>query len=262
MKNEFELKQIVKEKYSQIAVLNDKSSCCGVSTIDYSVMSDDYSGKTGYVSDADLGLGCGSPTDFANIRHGDTVLDLGSGAGNDAFIASKLTGETGKVIGLDMTTEMIDRANANKSKVGISNVEFILGEIEDMPLEENSIDVILSNCVLNLVPNKEKAFSEMYRVLKSGGRFSVSDIVLIGDIPDKIKTAAEMYSGCVSGATKYDEYLRIIEKTGFNNTRIVKEKLIHLPFDLLKNYLNEEEISSYLKIGTPIKSITVYAEKR
>jgi SAM-dependent methyltransferase len=264
MKTDFELKQIVKDKYGAIAVKTDELGCCcgcGVDTIDYSVMSEDYSHKEGYVADADLSLGCGSPTEFANIKKGDTVLDLGSGAGNDCFIATMLVGESGKVIGLDMTEEMIKKAFKNKEKTGIKNVDFILGDINNIPLDDNSIDVIISNCVLNLVPDKQKAFSEMYRVLKTGGRFAVSDIVLTGDLPERIRNAAEMYAGCVSGAIKDELYFNHIKEQGFINLNVTKSKPITLPNELLRDYLNDEEMSLYQKFGTPLKSITVYAEK-
>jgi SAM-dependent methyltransferase len=262
MKSDFELKQVVREKYSQIAVSNSSCGCgCGDNEFDYSIMKDDYQGRDGYQEIADLGLGCGIPTDYVNIRKGETVLDLGSGAGNDAFISSKLVGDEGKVIGLDMTEDMIKKANLNKEKLNINNVEFIFGEIENMPLENDIIDVVISNCVLNLVPNKEKAFGEIYRVLKSGGRFSISDIVLAGNLPDKFRSVAELYAGCVSGAISQEEYLNIIIKNGFQNVQIVKNKEIILPDETLRSVLNEDEVALYKSNKTPIKSITVYGEK-
>lgn len=262
MKSDFELKQVVREKYSQIAVKESACGCCcGDSDFDYSIMKDDYQGKDGYQEIADLGLGCGIPTDFVKIQKGETILDLGSGAGNDAFISSKLVGDEGKVFGLDMTEEMIKKANLNKEKLNITNVEFIFGEIENMPLENDKIDVVISNCVLNLVPNKEKAFGEIYRVLKSGGRFSISDIVLDGNLPDKFRSVAELYAGCISGAISQDEYIDIIIKNGFQNVQIVKDKEIILPDETLKSVLNDDEIALYKSNKTPIKSITVYGEK-
>lgn len=262
MKSDFELKQVVREKYSQIAVTNSSCGCgCGDSEFDYSIMKDDYQGRDGYQEIADLGLGCGIPTDFVNIKKGEIVLDLGSGAGNDAFICSKLVGNDGKVFGLDMTEEMINKANSNKEKLNINNVEFIFGDIENMPLDNDKIDVVISNCVLNLVPNKEKAFGEIYRVLKSGGRFSISDIVLDGNLPDKFRSIAELYAGCVSGAISQDEYINMIIKHGFKNVKIVKDKDIILPDDTLKSLLNDVEIDLYKSNKTPIKSITVYGEK-
>ncbi len=267
MKTAEELKRMVKEKYSEIA-LQDKatneSSCCGASCCSeevYSIMSDDYSKLDGYNSDADLGLGCGLPTQYAKIKKGDVVVDLGSGAGNDCFIARAETGETGKVIGIDMTEAMIERARINTDKLGFHNVEFRLGDIEKMPITSNVADVIVSNCVLNLIPDKQKAFAEMYRVLKPGGHFSVSDIVLQGFLPPAILETAEMYAGCISGAIQKNQYLDLIKASGFINTTIQKEKIISVPDDILIKYLNFDEIKLYKESGVGIFSITVYAEK-
>lgn len=267
MKNSEEIKEMVKQKYSEIA-LQDKesnqSSCCGsggCSTEVYNIMSEDYNELKGYESDADLGLGCGLPTQFAKISKGDVVVDLGSGAGNDCFIARAETGETGKVIGVDFTEAMIEKARLNADKLGFNNVEFRLGDIENLPVGGNSADVVISNCVLNLVPNKQKAFSEMYRILKNGGHFSISDIVVTGDLPEKIKNAAEMYAGCVASAIKKDEYLGYIKELGFKNIVLQKEKPIIVPKDILVKYLNEEEINVYTSSPNVIYSITVYAEK-
>ena len=215
----------------------------------------------GYNPDADLGLGCGLPTQFAKIKKGDVVIDLGSGAGNDAFIARHETGETGKVIGIDFTPAMIERARKNAEARGFNNVEFRQGDIDEMPVTSNKADVIVSNCVLNLVPNKHKVFSEIFRVLKPGGHFSISDIVLEGNIPEKWKQVAELYAGCISGAIQKKEYLDIIEEAGFTNITLQKEKKIILPDDILSNYLSQEEISDYKNSNISIKSITVYAEK-
>src|SRR6201995_5204624 len=215
-----QLKEMVRQKYSEIA-LHDKddnqASCCGASCCSIetaNIMTDDYSSLEGYNPDADLGLGCGLPTQFAQIKAGDTVIDLGSGAGNDAFIARKETGETGRVIGIDFTPAMIDKARANVDKLGYNNVEFRQGDIERMPVTANVANVIVSNCVLNLVPNKHGVFQEIYRVLKPGGHFSISDIVLVGELPSKIREAAEMYAGCVAGAIQKEEYLGFIEAIG------------------------------------------------
>jgi SAM-dependent methyltransferase len=224
-------------------------------------MADDYSRMEGYNPEADLGLGCGLPTQFARIRKGDTVIDLGSGAGNDAFIARHETGESGKVIGIDFTPAMIERARKNAMARGYSNVEFRQGDIDDMPVTSNAADVMVSNCVLNLVPNKHKVFSEIYRVLKPGGHFSISDIVLEGELPEKWKRVAELYAGCVSGAIQRDEYLHIIREAGFSNITIQKEKNIELPGDILANYLTPDEITQYKNQDIRIQSITVYAEK-
>lgn len=267
MNTEQEIKEMVRQKYSEIA-LQDKetndSSCCGVggcSTEVYNIMSEEYNNVEGYNPDADLGLGCGLPTQFAKIKKGDTVIDLGSGAGNDCFVARAETGETGKVIGIDFTEAMIDKARNNAEKLGFNNVEFRQGDIEKMPITANVADVIVSNCVLNLVPNKQAVFAEMYRVLKPGGHFSISDIVLTGELPEKIKSAAEMYAGCVASAIDKDEYLSYIGKVGFINMQIQKDKPIIVPDDILKNYLNDEEITQYKANDTVIRSITVYAEK-
>lgn len=262
-----QIKEMVKQKYSEIA-LQDKetnaSSCCGAggcSTEVYNIMSEEYDELNGYNKDADLGLGCGLPTNFAKIKKGDTVVDLGSGAGNDCFVARAETGETGKVIGIDFTEAMVEKARANVEKLGYNNVEFRHGDIEKIPITANVADVVVSNCVMNLVPDKPKAFSEVFRILKPNGHFSISDIVIIGDLPEKIKTAAEMYAGCVASAIQKEEYLKIIQDAGFKNLSLQKEKAIIVPDDILKNYLNEEEIKVYKNSDTRIFSITVYAEK-
>lgn len=267
MKTEEQLKELVKQKYSEIA-LQDKetneSSCCGASgcsTDVYNIMNEDYTKLEGYNSDADLGLGCGLPTQFARIKKGDVVIDLGSGAGNDAFIARSETGETGKVIGIDFTPAMIDKARQNAEKLAFHNVEFRQGDIENMPVTANVADVIVSNCVLNLVPNKSGVFKDIYRVLKPGGHFSISDVVLVGELPENLRSAAEMYAGCVSGAIQKEEYLQLINNSGFINVLLQKEKAIIVPDDILKDYLDEAEIAAFKSSGTGIFSVTVYAEK-
>ena len=267
MNTEKEIKEMVRQKYSDIA-LQDKTtnsaSCCGAggcSTEVYNIMSEEYNELDGYNPDADLGLGCGLPTRFAKIQKGDTVIDLGSGAGNDCFVARAETGETGKIIGVDFTEAMINKARLNAEKLGFNNVEFRQGDIENMPLSANMADVIVSNCVLNLIPNKQAVFSEIYRVLKRGGHFSISDIVLTGILPEKIRAAAEMYAGCVASAIEKEEYLGYIAKTGFMNMTIQKEKPVIVPDDILKNYLTDEEIARHKSKGEIIWSITVYAEK-
>ena len=267
MENE-EIKNMVKEKYSQIANQSkqqNESSCCGsgsgCSGVDYTVFSEKYSHLDGYNPDADLGLGCGLPTEFAQIKAGDTVVDLGAGAGNDCFIARALTGESGSVIGIDMTDAMISKAKENAAKLGFTNVEFRHGDIEKMPLTSNIANVVVSNCVLNLVPDKEKAFAEVYRILKPGGHLSVSDVVIEGKLPDSIKEAAEMYAGCVSGAIQVNEYLEIMAGAGLVNIKIQKQKQVDLPDIILLSYLNNEQLDAYRSSGTGIFSITVYAEK-
>ncbi|MDX5418277.1 MAG: arsenite methyltransferase, partial [Hymenobacteraceae bacterium] len=201
------------------------------------------------------------PTEFAQIKKGDTVIDLGSGAGNDCFVARALVGESGKVIGVDMTEAMIKKARENADKLGFNNVEFRQGEIEDLPIAGNRADVVVSNCVLNLVPDKQKAFSETYRVLKPGGHFSISDVVLVGELPEGLVKASEMYAGCVSGAIQKEEYLKIISEAGFVNITVQKEKAIEVPDEILRDYLNEEEIKAFRNSNTGIFSITVYGDK-
>ena len=215
----------------------------------------------GYNPDADLSLGCGIPTEFAQIKKGNSVLDLGSGAGNDCFIARELVGDKGKVVGVDFTEVMINKARQNAEKLGFNNVEFRKGDIENMPVGGESIDVVVSNCVLNLVPNKHRAFCETYRVLKPGGHFSVSDVVLQGELPEGLRNDAEMYAGCVSGAIQKEEYLNTILNTGFQELVIQKEKPIVLPQEILDKYLSKEETQSYESGAFGILSITVYAKK-
>jgi arsenite methyltransferase len=267
MQTEEQLKEIVKQKYSEIA-LQDKetnmSSCCGssgCSTEVYNIMSDDYTQLEGYNPDADLGLGCGLPTQFAKIKKGDVVIDLGSGAGNDCFIARAETGESGKVIGIDFTPAMIDKARVNAELRGFHNVEFRQGDIEKMPVTANIADVIVSNCVLNLVPNKKAVLKDIMRVLKPGGHFSISDVVLVGNLPENLQNAAEMYAGCVSGAIQKDEYLSMIEETGFANITLQKEKAIIIPDDILSQYLDVQQLEDFKNSKMGIFSVTVYAEK-
>jgi arsenite methyltransferase len=268
MKNDETIKALVREKYATIAEQSTEqnaASCCGATACcgegTYTIMADDYSSLEGYNPDADLGLGCGLPTEFAKIKNGDIVIDLGSGAGNDAFIARRLTGEAGKVIGIDFTEAMIKKARANAEKLGLNNVEFRQGDIESMPVTSNYADVIVSNCVLNLVPNKYKVISEIFRVLKPGGHFSISDIVLQGELPAKWKEVAELYAGCVSGAIQKQVYLEIIEAAGFSNIIIQKDKTIHIPDSILASYMPATEVEAFKNSNTRITSITVYAEK-
>lgn len=262
-----EIKDLVRAKYAEIANQDkgtNASSCCGAggcSTEAYTIFSDDYSKLEGYNPDADLSLGCGLPTEFAGIKKGDTVLDLGSGAGNDCFVARHETGEDGRVIGVDFTPEMIAKAKANAAKLGYQNVEFRQGDIEALPLTSNIVDVVVSNCVLNLVPDKKKAFSEVLRVLKPGGHFSISDVVLKGELPGNLAKAAEMYAGCVSGALQESDYLGIIHALGFEQVSVQKRKQIIVPDDILANYLNAEELAAFKASGTGIFSITVSAHK-
>jgi len=267
MKTTEKLKEMVKQKYSEIA-LQDKdsnaASCCGATGCGdsvYNIMAEDYKKLEGYNPDADLGLGCGLPTQFAKIKSGDVVIDLGSGAGNDCFIARHECGADGKVIGIDFSEVMLGKARANADKLGFRNVEFRQGDIEKMPVTSNIADVIVSNCVLNLVPDKANVFKEILRVLKPGGHFSISDVVLVGQLPDKLKNAAEMYAGCVAGAIQKEEYLTLIKETGFTNIVIQKEKTITIPDEILKDFIKDEEITALKNSGVGIFSVTVYAEK-
>jgi SAM-dependent methyltransferase len=267
MNKEQELKQIVKDRYAKIAEqgkLANASSCCGATTPSnkiYNIMMDDYTETKGYVEEADLGLGCGLPTAFAKIKKGDTVIDLGSGSGNDCFVARHETGSEGKVIGIDFTPIMIQKARANAEKLGYNNVEFREGDIDNMPINNDVADVIVSNCILNLVPNKSKVINEIHRVLKPGGHFSISDIVLVGELPDALKHDAEMYAGCVAGAIQKSDYLDAIKKAGFKNITLQKEKPINIPDDILCKYLSNEEIQQFNHGGAGIFSVTVYAVK-
>ncbi len=266
METSTHIKEIVKEKYGTIAKESNKEKGCGCcadskKTVEYSFIGDDYSKLDGYSKEADLGLGCGLPTEFAKLKKGNTVVDLGAGAGNDVFVARSIVGDTGKVIGIDMTEEMIELANKNRAKLGYTNIDFRLGEIEDLPVDKDSTDVVISNCVLNLVPDKEKAFSEIYRILKNDGHFCVSDIVLNGDIPEELKRSTEMYTGCVAGALQKDEYIKTIHNAGFKNVEIKQSKTITIPDDILNKFLTEEQLAQYNNSGISIYSITVVGEK-
>lgn len=267
MENSEKTKEMVREKYAEIALQSPEFnavSCCGVNgctTLDYSIFSEDYSSLKGYLEAADLKLGCGMPVEFAKISEGDTVVDLGSGAGNDAFVARAFVGEFGEVIGIDMTPAMVEKAKALAADLKLDNVRFRLGDIENMPMAAAKADVVISNCVLNLVPDKEKAFSEVYRILKPGGHFCISDVVLKGDLPDTIREAAEMYAGCVSGALQKRDYMGIIHEQGFQNVSIKTEKQIDLPDEVLLKYLDADGLAGFRKSGAGVYSITVYGEK-
>lgn len=261
-----DMKDVVKEKYGKIAVSQDMGCGCGCgcsddSGMDYSIFQEGYDGIDGYVPEADLNLGCGLPTEYAGIKAGDTVIDLGSGAGNDCFIASRIVGPEGEVIGVDMTPEMIERAKANVEKLGYSNVKFRLGEIENLPITANKADVIISNCVINLVPDKYVAFREMMRVLKPGGHFCISDVVTEGVIPEVLLEQAELYAGCIAGALQAEQYLDIIRKAGFKNIDIKKKKSIDIPEALLDEFLTRDQVQSFKNSGVGLYSITVTAEK-
>jgi SAM-dependent methyltransferase len=263
-----ELKLIVKDKYREIASQNksqNQSSCCGSTSccdnMDYSIFSDNYSELDGYNPEADLGLGCGLPTQYSEIKRGHHVLDLGSGAGNDCFVARTLVGENGHVTGIDFTDAMLEKARENLKNSGYRNINFEKGDIEDMPLKDSTFDVVISNCVLNLIPNKNKAFEEIFRVLKPGGHFCISDVVLSGELPQKLLEAAEMYAGCVSGAIKKEEYLSLIKHQGFGEIEIKVEKEIKIPNSILLNYISLDELRAFRSEKVGIYSITVFAKK-
>lgn len=264
MQTATELKNIVKEKYGAIAQQAATGCGCGCSCSgagNDQMPSPDYAAVTGYYAGADLGLGCGVPTQFAAIAAGEVVLDLGAGAGNDVFVARSLVGDSGKVIGVDMTAEMVAQAQRNLAQLGYQNVEFRLGEIETLPVQAAEVDVVLSNCVLNLVPDKAKAFREIYRVLKPGGHFCISDIVLHGELPAKLKSLAELYAGCVAGALQRDEYLHVIREAGFTDLELQKEQQYVVSDAALTQYLSQEEIELYRRSNVGVFSITVSAKK-
>lgn len=267
------LKEMVREKYSQIALQpadENVASCCGATSsccgpedgaYTYTIMAESYEKLPGYTADADLGLGCGLPTEYARLRPGDTVLDLGSGAGNDAFVARHEVGETGRVIGVDFALPMLEKARANAAKLGFDNVQFREGDIEHLPVAADQIDVVISNCVLNLVPNKAAVFAEIKRVLRPGGHFSISDVVLTGTLPEDLREAAELYAGCVSGAVQLDDYLRVIAEAGFEHVLIEKQKPIRVPDQILAAYTDAEGLAAFQATGTGIFSVTVFGRK-
>ena len=262
MKKSEDLKQVVKQKYSEVVTSN--SSCCSSDCgciDDINFIGDEYQQVDGYFPEADLGLGCGLPTELAQIKEGDVVVDLGSGAGNDCFVARSQTGQRGKIIGIDFTPEMVEKAQQNAAKLGFKNVHFIEADIEKMPLSDHTADVIVSNCVLNLVPDKQAAFSETFRVLKPGGHFSISDVVLKGNLPEELRASAEMYAGCVSGAIAVEEYMEILNSAGFKNVAIQRERKIDIPEKVLQDYLTSAQIASFNDGDIGIYSITLYGEK-
>jgi len=278
------LKELVREKYGQIAKDAPAkpaaaSSCCcapkagpccapapdpSASTYyaeDVAGIKGAYDKLAGHVAEADLGLGCGLPTEHAGLALGQTVVDLGSGAGNDVFIARAAVGKTGRVIGVDMTPEMIAKARENAARRGYDNVEFRLGDIEALPVADGSADVVVSNCVLNLVPDKKRAFAEIFRVLKPGGRFCVSDIVLEGELPAGLRHAAELYVGCVAGALKREDYLRTIEETGFEAIEVKSSRNLDLPDEVLIGHIDARALAAYRDSGSAVLSITVVGER-
>ena len=274
MKEE-KIKKIVRTRYAKVA--NTNSSCCSPKASCCSAPTDEQVSKMiGYSEDemnavpegANLGLGCGNPTALASLKEGERVLDLGSGAGFDCFLAAKKVGKTGKVIGVDMTPEMLDKARLNATKGKYTNVEFRLGEIENLPVADNSVDVIISNCVINLAPNKKRVFKEAFRILAPKGRLMVSDIVLLKELPESVQKSAEAYSSCIAGAEVRDKYLDLISKAGFQEVRILQEKTYPLEFIIsepeAKEAMNslgmrQEEVKD---IANSIVSISVSAIKQ
>lgn len=260
-----DLKAVVQEKYAAIAAGADEScgcgpTCCGTGA-EISMIGDEYGGVVGYVAEADLGLGCGLPTELAGLQPGDTVLDLGSGAGLDAFVARAVVGETGRVVGVDMTPEMIQQAEANARRLGYSNVSFLLGDIEALPLEDETVDVVISNCVLNLIPDKDRAFAEMHRVLRQGGHFCVSDVVASGTLPAAVKRSAELYAGCIAGAMEQNVYLAKLRTAGFTDVRVVRQRPINLPDEALLAHVSPEELAAFRRSGAALRSVTVYGKR-
>jgi SAM-dependent methyltransferase len=259
-----DIKSLVRARYGAIAEDAGQGcgcapACCGDGALD--MIGDAYTDLAGYVADADLGLGCGLPTRHAGIREGDVVLDLGSGAGIDAFVARQAVGEKGHVIGVDMTEAMVARARSNAAKLGYGNVEFRLGEIEQLPLENDAVDVVISNCVLNLVPDKAKAFAETWRVLRPGGHFCVSDIIATGTLPAGIRKAAALYVGCIAGAMPETDYLAAIRAAGFGDVRIVERKPIPLPDDVLREHLSGADLAAFRASGIGLLSVTALGTK-
>ena len=259
------IKEIIKETYTR--TLDQDGGCkyesgrCGSGSPDAGNFAEDYSQLAGYIPEADYGLGCGLPTESALMRAGDTVLDLGSGAGNDVFVARRTVGDKGRVIGIGMTTAMIEKANSNKAKLGYKNVEFILGDIEEMPVASDEIDVVISNCVLNLVNDKAKTYKEIHRVLKPQGRFSISDIVVSRPLTKEIAAAVALYAGCISGAMVKENYLETIRQAGFKEIHIVKEKSISLPDNFLLNHLSKDALIEFRESGVQVLSVTITGTK-
>ena len=267
MKSSEQIRNFVRRKYADIARAGppgSASTCCGpagAADASINMIGDAYEGTTGYVAEADLGLGCGLPVRHAGLRPGQTVLDLGSGAGLDAFVARNEVGAGGRVIGVDMTAEMIDRARDNASRLGFDNVEFRLGEIEHLPVRSDSVDVVISNCVLNLEPDKRRAFGEILRVLKPGGHFCISDIVASRALPEWVRSIAEAYAGCVAGALPRADYLGLIGAAGFTNLEVRAEKRIEVPADLLHRHLTPDQQREAARGDLFVTSVTLTATK-
>ncbi|MEZ5789147.1 MAG: arsenite methyltransferase [Xanthobacteraceae bacterium] len=260
-----DIRALVREKYGALARREASGCGCSCAPTDagagLDMIGDAYKSVAGYVFEADLGLGCGLPTEHADIKPGETVLDLGAGAGIDAFVARRLVGDEGQVYGVDMTPDMIAKARANAEKLGYRNVEFRLGEIEHLPFERDSIDLVISNCVLNLVPDKARAFAEIFRVLRPGGRFCVSDIVASAPLPDGIRDAAALYVGCVAGAEPEADYLATIRAAGFHEIRIAKSRRIDLPDEVVAGFVTAAERTAMRETDLHVRSVTVLGVK-
>lgn len=260
------LKENVRQKYGAIARASTPVSCCGPTSCcgaegEVDMIGDAYHQIEGHVPEADLGLGCGVPTRAAGLAPGQTVVDLGAGAGNDVFIARRVVGETGRVIGVDMTPAMVAKARLNTQKLGFANVEFLLGEIERLPLPDGAADVVISNCVFNLVPDKARAFREVYRILKAGGHFAISDIVSSAPMPPRLKEVASLYTGCVSGALPLDDYLAIIAAAGFGEVEVRERRDIALPPEVLAEHLSPEELAQVQAADLKVMSVTLRAQR-
>jgi len=262
-----QLREIVRQKYAEIVNASTSSCCtpcCGTdeqTEEEFNMIGDAYDGVDGYVADADLGLSCGVPVEHAGLKPGQTVLDLGSGAGLDVFVARNEVGTSGHVIGVDMTAEMVAKARENTEQSDFDNVEFRLGEIEHLPVLSNTVDVVISNCVLNLVPDKQRAFAEIFRVLKPGGHFCISDIVSSQALPDWLKDIAEAYAGCVSGAIPKQDYLGVIQKTGFKHIDVASERRINVPAELISSSLTSQQQEEAMGNDLHVMSVTVTAVK-
>jgi arsenite methyltransferase len=272
MKKE-EIKKVVRDGYAQIARQDSPccasaKPCCGGTDV-----AQDISKSIGYTEEelenipggANLGLGCGNPVALASLREGEIVLDLGSGAGLDCFLAANKVGENGRVIGVDMTPEMLEKARDNARQGGYANVEFRLGEIENLPVADSSVDVVISNCVINLVPDKARAFKETFRVLKPGGRLMVSDIVILKELPEAIKNSIAGYIGCLSGAIMKDEYIEAVKEAGFQEVRVVDETFYPVdsmadgPTAIIKDsQIPPEKLAQY---ANSVLSVKVHAVK-
>ncbi|GAB5517909.1 MAG: arsenite methyltransferase [Rhodothermales bacterium] len=256
------IRATVRETYAALAAASAESecgcgpTCCGEGGVT-DMIGDAYATVDGYTTTGDLKLGCGVPTEHAGLEPGQTILDLGSGAGLDLFIARSIVGEHGYLIGVDMTPAMVDRARANAADLGYSNVEFRLGEIEHLPVRDASVDVVLSNCVLNLVPDKAAAFAEMHRVLKPGAHFCISDIVVQGTLPPSIQHSIELHAGCVAGAIEQTAYLDLLYDAGFTDVEIVASRPIDVPDEALPDSVDLEEVRAFRASGNALLSITV-----